>query len=165
MKFKFTLSLSIFALVTVGAIPIALYWQSSQTLREHAKILKRATIKDFHDPESARFRSLQLLSPEDTVVERLRQALSRDLFPPIDYAKHILSAFDFSLDDVALCGEVNAKNAFGAYVGYRHFFALRQGDKLIIDIDREENTYKLAKRLCDLSDGKLKVILSEEQIK
>lgn len=53
---------------------------------------KEELIRDFLDPDAARFRNLYL------ITDKVR----------------------------ALCGEVNAKNKFGAYTGFRPFYALDQ---------------------------------------
>ncbi|MGB3069829.1 MAG: hypothetical protein WBC18_14845 [Ottowia sp.] len=52
---------------------------------------KREVAKDFKDPESARFRSIGIYKSKT------------------------------GKGGVSVCGEVNAKNSYGAYVGYRKF--------------------------------------------
>lgn len=51
---------------------------------------KRLITKDFKDPESARFRSVQ--------------------------------GYRLSNRELAVCGEVNGRNSYGAYVGYKKFY-------------------------------------------
>lgn len=38
-------------------------------------------------------------------------------------------------EKVYVCGEVNAKNSFGGYVGFRHFYAIVSSDGVVADIE------------------------------
>ncbi|WP_255519665.1 cytochrome c5 family protein [Cupriavidus sp. IK-TO18] len=75
---------------------------SVEQQRIHAieKYLTDALLKDFKDPDSAKFRQLAT------------------------YRRYIiLKNGEQSTIGYTLCGEVNAKNAMGGYVGYRRFWA------------------------------------------
>lgn len=66
---------------------------------------KSAVSQDFKDPESARFRNLGIYKSTT------------------------------GKGGVSVCGEVNAKNAFGAYVGYRRFVANDDFDEIEEDTE------------------------------
>ena len=66
-----------------------------------AHMLERIPV-DFKDPEAVRFRDVQWYGPIARPVE-------------------MSTALAFS--GLSVCGEVNGKNSYGAYVGYRRFTA------------------------------------------
>jgi len=54
----------------------------------------------------------------------------------------------FTRNDWFLCGEVNSKNSFGGYVGFKRFIA--QGDIGLVEFDDESNDFnRLWSRDCE----------------
>ena len=129
------------ALVAVGVV----YWRTQNLVKNTVQSLKYALTKDFHDPESARFRSVQLQSIEGTVWERIR-AINLELLRK-STSDEIASLFTYNPEMLQLCGEVNAKNAFGAYVGYKAFY-IAGGDKPVPFVDSKSD---FAKKMCAIS--------------
>ena len=104
--------------VFVGLASIAIHNQF--VLNDSFRFLKQAAAHDLNDPESAQFRNVELRSPEGTVLDRLRSLrLNRVSFSMLGVSKTLT----YSTQDIEMCGEINAKNAFGAYVGYKVFIA------------------------------------------
>lgn len=48
----------------------------------------------------------------------------------------------------AVCGEVNAKNSYGGYVGYRRFMQLA-GGKAVVESTRDSFNLKVIRMACD----------------
>ncbi|WP_272962245.1 hypothetical protein [Alcanivorax jadensis] len=48
----------------------------------------------------------------------------------------------------AVCGEVNAKNSYGGYVGYRRFMQLA-GGKVVVESTRDSFNLKVIRMACD----------------
>ena len=153
-----------FILITVAALAFslaalaaAIYWKSQQTLHEAARMLKRVVTKDFHDPESARFRVVQLQSLEGSIGERVKMIDAKFLLRGTP--DEVLSVFRYDPDGFRLCGEVNAKNGFGAYVGYKHFHVIGSKDLIAFIDTRDSDDY--AKTMCDIFKGR--VVFSESE--
>jgi opacity protein-like surface antigen len=151
-------------LVTVAALALAstalaaaIYWKSQQTLHETTRVLKQAVAKDFHDPESARFRAVQLQSLEGAINERMELIDAKFLWRST--LDEVLSVFRYDPEFFELCGEVNAKNGFGAYVGYNHFY-VSGGKDPVLFIDARDND-DFAKKMCHI--GKIGVVFSERE--
>lgn len=145
---------AIVSLAIVGTAA-AVYWKSQQVIQENVRLLKRAVTKDFHDPESARFRSIQLQSLERSITERLKMIDAKFLWR--NTPNEVLSIFRYDPEGFQLCGEVNAKNGFGAYVGYKRFYVSGRKDPVPF-IDTREND-DFAKKMCEI--GKEGIVFSE----
>jgi hypothetical protein len=104
--------------------------------------MKEAVTHNLNDPESARFRNLQVITLEGTILERLNNS------PKHWNYDWFVSTFTYDPECLDLCGEVNAKNHFGAYVGYRPFFVGGdQNPKAFIDTGDGDN---FARDLCNI---------------
>ncbi len=69
----------------------------------------------------------------------------------------VLSVFRYDPEHFQLCGEVNAKNGFGAYVGYKRFYVSGRKDPVPFFDTRENDDF--AKKMCDI--GKEAVVFTE----
>ena len=141
--------------ITVPAATLGTaYWISQNTIRERVALLKKAVVKDIYDPDAARFRSVQLQGFE-TFSDRLQRISPlMALTSPKDTFAFLTYAGD---NDFTLCGEINGKNAFGAYIGYKQFYITGRGeDGPLIDLEDDET---ISKQLCDV--GKKRVIYTE----
>lgn len=78
-------------------------------------------------------------------VDEAKEALKQELFDPS--SAEFRNVRVTSLLD-AVCGEVNAKNRMGGYVGFRHFQVITIGDKKSILLDSD--TSHIAEQLCNL---------------
>ena len=121
------------AVVTVGvllliaAVGLIAYVSAKASSTKLAALaqLKHKVTRDLHDPESVRFRDLRLLTDSDHIegFDRLSALNQKD----IDLvAKAIreksLDLFTYQSAAFSLCGQLNAKNQMGAYVGYTDFY-------------------------------------------
>ncbi|WP_428001795.1 hypothetical protein [Acidovorax sp.] len=88
-------------------------------------------------------------------IAKAKGALTKDFKDPEGSRYRNLGVYRSLDKSLALCGEVNAKNSYGAYVGYKQFYAddkngtiKEEGDELLF------NT--LGKAYCDkkLADAK-----------
>jgi len=88
-------------------------------------------------------------------VARAKAAVTRDFKDPEGARYRNLGVYRSLDKSLALCGEVNAKNSYGAYVGYKQFYAddkngtiKEEGDDLLFST--------LGKAYCDkkLADAK-----------
>lgn len=141
--------------LTAAVICAGIYWKNHQDIHDTVRLLKRAVTKDFHDPESAHFRTVQLQSIEGSISQRLL-VIGATLLSQ-GTPKEVFSIFSYNPKGLQLCGEVNAKNGFGAYVGYKHFY-ISGGENPTPFIDTEDG-YDFAKKMCDI--GKENVIFEE----
>lgn len=110
------------AACVLGA-PLAVYLASQHQMRQQVAMMKREITENLYDPEAARFRSVELRSSSGPFV-----AITR----PSDYA---------------LCGEINVKNALGAYIGYKSFL-VTSGPRRILEVDTEPD-FGVAQKVCD----------------
>lgn len=156
MRKIFILVLVIAALGTSATV-IGLSWKAHQSLQNGMVTLKGIVVKDFHDPESARFRSISLRSMQGTISDRLRSVDAKKLLLQSTPAE-ALSIFQYDPKAFELCGEVNAKNSFGAYIGYKRFYISAYGSQTPF-IDAHEGD-RLAEKMCDI--GKGLVVLAED---
>lgn len=131
----------------LGLLAISIYVSSQMQLKGIAKNLKTATIQDFSDPDSVRFWNVRLQSLQGSVYERvtsinmyfLKSAKPKDYLWLIRYDPKLLQ----------LCGEVNAKNILGAYVGYRSFY-ISYGEAPNPFIDNDSSDF--AKSMCEIGE-------------
>jgi hypothetical protein len=99
-----------------GTLAVFLQWQNHKAIEDSISRMKNAITKDFHDPDSARFREIRLYYLNGTINERLTKLRISTLD-----TETALSLIYYDPELFHLCGEVNAKNGFGAYVGYKKF--------------------------------------------
>lgn len=142
------------ALVALGAG--GLYARNKMLFDSTAKTLRDAVVKDFHDPDTARFRNVKLRSHEPSIAERFHEF--RSYGTKMSVTDRLPAMVRYDPDALELCGEVNAKNGFGAYVGYRTFW-IATGGKLVPFIDTKDGD-KFAKEMCDID---MTVVLSDPQ--
>jgi hypothetical protein len=121
-----------------------LYWREQRATDRSMEAVKRSVTHDFYDPESAQFRSLDVHSSAMPLRLRVGAVLLGQ--EPLKYLSEVPTPKDFRG-----CGEVNAKNKFGAYVGYRRFH-VSSGMPPLID----NETYQDATTLCDQIDKALR---------
>lgn len=152
-KLKIILFAPIFSVVAVVA---ALYWQNQKSIQESVRRLKHNVTKDFHDPESARFRAVRLQALEGTIAERISLVGVDTLWKST--ADQLLSVVRYNPDLLQLCGEVNARNGFGAYVGYRRF-CISGRDNAILVIDNHGDDF--AERMCEVGDNSIIYVESD----
>lgn len=148
------ISLAILTFATAATVA-AIYWTSQQQIQESVRVMKRAVTKGFHDPESVRFRSIELQSMEGRITQRLTMIDAKLLWEST--SSEVLSIFRYDPEGLELCGEVNAKNAFGAYVGYKRFYVSGRKDPVPFIDSRKNDDF--AKRMCEI--GKEGLVFSE----
>lgn len=132
-----------FALLALAATGTAatIYWKNQNDIRETVRIFKKAVANDFADPESARFRAIHLHSSEGPISERLKMvdgAFLRD-----STFGEMLSVFRNDRESLQLCGEVNAKNKLGAYVGYTPFVVLSPKKPIVLMVDYMDDFFEV----------------------
>ena len=116
--------ISLLLIASVGLVAIISVNASSAKAMAVAR-LKKDVARDLHDPSSVRFRDLNLLSYSDHlesfslfiafIQEDKALALKLLRGNPQDLLTYREDAF-------RLCGQLNAKNRMGAYVGYTDFY-------------------------------------------
>lgn len=83
-------------------------------------------------------------SPKPDPFQEVKAAVAAKMFDP---GSATFQALSERVSDIAYCGEVNAKNRMGGYLGYQKFFAIKSssGDWLI-QLDP-----KMAEHMCKKS--------------
>ena len=71
--------------------------------------------------------------PSAADVERAKAAVVYDFFDPDSAQFRNIVGYRVQTGDQIICGEVNAKNRFGAYVGYQGFY-VRQGRNAVAKV-------------------------------
>jgi hypothetical protein len=134
-------------LAVVALAGLGMHFHNQSVVRDSIKRMKNAVTRDFHDPESARFRNVELKSMQTPVLARLQdpKLYGAAWVALWDAPGKLPSIFFYDPQGFVLCGEVNAKNAFGAYVGYKLFHVLGS-ERPIAFIDSE--LAHLAKEMC-----------------
>ena len=91
-----------------------------------------------------------LTPAQQAMVERGKDVVSRSLKDPSSAQWRGLY-----IRGIMLCGEVNAKNAYGGYVGFRRFYAVPMlpDDSKIESADGDANTRAAFGHMCDESAG------------
>lgn len=84
---------------------------TDKAIREHAE----SEAKDAADEKATRDEEVQ--ANVDKMTERMRSAM-------FDPAAAQFRNVRLSRDGNSLCGEVNGKNKFGAYIGFKHFIVM-----------------------------------------
>jgi hypothetical protein len=114
-------------LLLIAAVGLVAYVSAKANSTKLAALtqLKNKVTRDLHDPESVRFRDLRLLTDSEHIegFDRLTAFSQKD----IDLvAKAIreksLDLFTYQSAAFSLCGQLNAKNRMGAYLGYTDFY-------------------------------------------
>ena len=141
-------------IIVLSAVATTIYFENQSTIKNSVRILKRAVTDKLNDPESARFRSLQLQSLEGSVADRLK-LLELKQYSLLFENWDLLFKYDPEL--FQLCGEINAKNGFGAYMGYKQFYI--SGGKDPIPFIAAENSNNFPKDMCNI--GKDGVVYTE----
>lgn len=114
---------------------VAIYNHS--TLVTASDEMRRLLVRDLADPESAKLREVRLVSYEWPVLERMQlwglqwNARGRTV------SQRIKTMLLFDPNQLTLCGEINAKNRFGAYAGYRPFSVIQIDAKGDVTIDHD----------------------------
>ncbi len=146
------ISSSLLLAITVGVLSIYMYNRS--ILIETTKQLKKSVANELNDPDSARFRSVRLISMSGTIPERISSFEYSSEMSALDNFK---SAFIHLPQFLQLCGEINGKNLMGAYVGYKEFWVMnsKEPDPLISSKHIED----LPKKMCDI--GKDAIVYEE----
>jgi hypothetical protein len=146
MQKKLIISLAFAA--TLIFIPIGIHFKNKNESAKALQRLKIAVSKDFHDPESAKFRNIRLQSLEGTVAQKIQELdISYLLKNPFS---EILSTITYDPQFFELCGEVNAKNRLGAYIGYKKFYI--RGNDGIPFIDQDSDN---AEKFCKISSDSI----------
>ena len=95
---------------------------NEKTIQLSLHLMKGEIVKNFHDPESARFRNIRLYNTDGSISEQINE-LRTEQFKELN-SDALLAVLNYNSESFQLCGEVNAKNGFGAYVGYKKFYVL-----------------------------------------
>ncbi len=66
-------------------------------------------------------------------IEFAKERAGYDLKDPSSAQFRDLYTISRGMGDDIICGEINAKNSYGAYVGFRKFYVRSDGDLLISD--------------------------------
>jgi len=80
-------------------------------------------------------------------IERAKSIVSRDLKDPSSAQFRDMYATSRGMGDDMVCGEVNAKNSYGGYVGFRKFYVAHDGEYRIAN--PEDSLPFLPSILCD----------------
>lgn len=148
---KHRTKLLIIAVVALCAISLYGYEKIS-TIRD-INLIKEKVANEFKDPESVKFRNLKAysyggVSLFDIIFSARSLSDATNLIKIWRESKELLGK-------PTLCGEANAKNQFGAYVGYEKFYA----DEIAIFY--EKDSYQLINEFCS---GKDKISLFYPQL-
>lgn len=141
-------------LLMVALAPVAVHFAVQAVHRTRMASLKAELVKDFADANSARFRNVSLRTDDTSGwLDRLNAVNSGRVAGTISYRLQNIAAGYEEL--VMLCGQVNAKNVFGAYVGFRDFYVMSHGAGPILDDGKDS---KLAASMCHIDT---EVVLTE----
>lgn len=108
--------------ILVGSLFYLQFSTNEKTMKTSLSLMKEEITKDFHDPESARFRNIRLYNTDGSISEQLNELRNKN-FEELNLDA-LLAVLNYNSESFQLCGEVNAKNGFGAYVGYKNFYVL-----------------------------------------
>ena len=138
-------------LAIVAALPavtgLVIYSYTRSETQDAVARMKSAVVKDFHDPDSAKFRGLQLRTYDPPLTGRASAYLAAG--SQASSPKSLSAVIFPEPGSMELCGEVNAKNAFGAYVGYRAFWVSGATKPTAFLQSREGDTFP--KDMCAIS--------------
>lgn len=143
MKNKIIITISL--IISILSITIGLiYYENKKISKNSFENLKFRVAKNFNDPDSAKFRSMRLQSLEGTITQRFKE-IDFEFFTKSSFSEFKEVIF-YNPKLFHLCGEVNAKNRFGAYVGYKHFYISGEDSDPFIDNDSD-----FSRKICDIS--------------
>jgi hypothetical protein len=143
-------------LVGLGLVSFE-YWRTRDLVSDSIDSLRQAVTKDLNDPEGARLRNVRLISLEGKISQRMELLDAQFLLESTP--QEVLAIFRYDRKLLRLCGEVNAKNRLGAYVGYMPFFA-RNPDKpeAYIDADPRDD---FARKMCEIGKESIVRIVAD----
>lgn len=76
------------------------------------------------------------MTPPTGAVASVKAAIAHDLKDPSSARFREIVAYRTSAGDTIICGEVNAKNSYGAYAGFEPFYSrFRDGQMLVARLD------------------------------
>jgi hypothetical protein len=149
-------------LLLIAAVSLTAYVSAKASSTKLAALtqLKEMVARDLHDPESVRFRDLRLLTDSEHIegFDRLTALSQKD----IDLvAKAIreksLDSLTYQSDAFSLCGQLNAKNRMGAYVGYTDFYVMGTApSKPFVIIEGSAWEKELIAKMCRIGSVVLK---------
>lgn len=142
----------------VGAL--GLYTYNRMVIGDAVNQMKEALTRKFHDPESARLRNVRLQEYGGTISNRLLHF--RYYTDGMSFADAVSWALLYRRqEDRILCGEVNAKNTYGAYVGYKpfyvflSFYAQEKEEMTSVSIAHEKSAEEGVEKMCAISRGEV----------
>jgi hypothetical protein len=129
-------ALGIFFLLSVGILVAYVGNDIATVKRESVARLMNAATRDLYDPESVRFRDLRLMSSSDHLesVDKFLVFLREERAWVMSTVRsNPMMLFRYNDRMFTLCGQLNAKNRMGAYVGYTDFYVsqLNSTDPLV----------------------------------
>jgi hypothetical protein len=116
------------------AAPLAVYINNYFFLKRISEEMTAAVLDRLNDPEAGKIRNLELRHQRGTVIGRLDCCLASSLKGGL---KNVYELFIYNKGELSLCGEINGKNSFGAYVGYRRFIVQTYANK-----EKQQYEYK-----------------------
>jgi hypothetical protein len=116
-------------LLLIAAVSLTAYVSAKASSTKLATLtqLKEMVARDLHDPESVRFRDLRLLTDSEHIegFDRLTALSQKDInLVAKAIREKSLDLFTYQSDAFSLCGQLNAKNRMGAYLGYTDFYVM-----------------------------------------
>ncbi len=117
-------------LILIGSLIYLQFFNNEKTIKVSLSLMKKEITKDFNDPESARFRNIRLYNTDGSILEQLNELRNKQ-FKELN-SDALLAILNYNSESFQLCGDVNAKNGFGAYVGYKKFYVLNGKEPIAI---------------------------------
>lgn len=136
--------------ISCVTLVVFLQWKNQHAIQESILRMKNEITKDFHDPDSVRFREINLYYFKGTIKDRLKN-LNFNSLVSLD-TETFLSIIYYDPGLFHLCGEVNAKNGFGAYVGYKKFDVV-DGEKPIALLHSDGKTDSSSEHFCQKEES------------
>ena len=129
----------------ISLVAAGVFFKNQSDIHSAVSGIEKVVSRDFNDPESAKFRNIRLYAVSGTIADRVSGIFDAGFIEKHNFTE-ILSMLFYDRDGFELCGEVNAKNKYGAYVGYRVFHSDYIGGSVDSDGDAS------AKGLCDIQE-------------
>lgn len=73
----------------------------------------------------------QSATPPGALVTQTQAQITAQLRDPLSAQWRGIRGYTTAFGDQIICGEINAKNAFGGYVGFKQFYARYRGGQLM----------------------------------
>lgn len=109
------------AILGLGVVMVSVAVQAAPMSTQQSKAMRNAVTEEFKDPTSAQLRKIELMD-------------GRNASKP---------------GEGIYCGEVNAKNSYGAYTGFMPFIAAVLGDEaLAINVAQDQDSVVVVRELC-----------------